>query len=142
MHDKYTAELWTFDPVVDPPCMEKYDQFGQWIFIYRNPQKDRINVHHNSIFKETLSIDPGVNVFGTGHINGTGDIVYIAPGLCGQIGQQHRIISKLQKDRDNEVNEDADVIEARRSKELAQKAFYRKVVARMQASRRVYIQCV
>jgi hypothetical protein len=128
MFAKFDAELWTFDPDVDPPCMRQYDQFGHWIFVYRNPYKDRINRAWYEINKETIVIDPGVNIFETIYIKGTGDVFYVGEGLGSEIRYHLRYSStNLQKERDKEVNKMDSVIEKNRDIEDASRILYGKV---------------
>lgn len=125
----YHAELWTFDPSVDPPCMEKYDQFGRWIFVYRNPNKDPINKEWRQINKEKIACDPGGNIYETIYCDGTGDVFYLGAGLGDEIRKILSQIKRLQSERDDSVNcldevkEANDNVEAK-SRELFQKVYY------------------
>jgi hypothetical protein len=123
----FQAELWTFDPSVDPPCMEKYDQFGHWIFVYRNPHKDRINTQWRQINKERIAVDPGGKIFETVYCVGTGDVYYIGEGLGTDIREQLYHIAKLQSERDEAVNEYTVVAAALAKVNTAQTALYAKV---------------
>ena len=127
MFAKFDAELWTFDPSVDPPCMSKYDQFGSWIFVYRNPDKDKINKAWYDINKETIAIDPGVNIFETIYAKGTGDVFYVGEGLGSDIRFQLRVASNLQSERDKVVNENPSVLEKLGGIVSASKTLYDKV---------------
>ncbi len=127
MYAKFDAELWSFDPSVDPPNMKKYDQFGHWIFVYRNPYKDKINKAWYNINKETIAIDPGVNIFETIYVKGTGDVFYVGEGLVSDIRYHLGESSALQKARDNEVNKMASVIEKSVAIDDASKKLYQKV---------------
>jgi transposase len=127
MFAKFDAELWTFDPSVDPPSMRKYDQFGHWIFVYRNPHKDKINKAWFNINKETLAIDPGGNIFETIYNKGTGDVFYVGEGLGSDIRHHLRHLSWMQKDRDNRVNSMDSVNGKKEESVRKSKALYDKV---------------
>jgi hypothetical protein len=127
MYAKFDAELWSFDSAVDPPCMQKYDQFGHWIFVYRNPHKDRINKAWYDINKETIAIDPGGNIFETIYIKGTGDVLFVGEGLGTDIGHHQRVSAKLHRARDNEVNVLESVIVKAAEIDAASKTLYTKV---------------
>ena len=117
MWKTYRARLWSFDPSVDPPSMRSLDQFGKWVFVYRNPDKHKINNLWRQVHKERIVIDPGGEfyykkmlttwlgkTFETIYCVGTGDIFYVGDGL-GHLIQRHlQKISHIQSNRDNEVN--------------------------------------
>jgi hypothetical protein len=123
----FQAELWTFDPSVDPPCMKKYNQFGRWIFVYRNPHKDRINTAWRQINKERIAVDPGGKIFETVYCVGTGNVFYIGEGLGSDMREQLYRIGKLQSERDDLVNEYPDVVQALAKVNTAKTALYNKV---------------
>ena len=137
MWSQYGAEIWTYDPSVDPPCMEKYDQFGRWVFVYRNPHKDRINTVWRQLNKERIVSDPGGTfmiriqttgkTFETIYCVGTGDVFYIGEGLGTLIQHQLRWISRLQSDRDKLVNLSSPILASQLKVESASASLYSKV---------------
>jgi len=109
----FRAELWSYDPNVDPPSLEYYNQFGSWIFVIRNEsghgpkrQDDRpwFQAH-----KETLSIDPGLKVFQTIYNVGTGDVFMIGHGLGDQLKTLAHRISDYKSKIDALINENEQV---------------------------------
>jgi hypothetical protein len=107
--------------------MRKYDQFGHWIFVYRNRHKDRINSAWFDINKETLVIDPGVNIFETIYIKGTGDVFFIGEGLGTTIKYHLNMSSNLQTKRDVAVNLLESVVEQEEAVLAASSVLYLKV---------------
>ncbi len=79
------------------------------------------------INKETIAIDPGVNIFETIYIKGTGDVFYVGEGLGSDIRYHLGESSALQKARDNEVNKMESVIEKSVAIDDASKKLYQKV---------------
>ncbi len=85
MYRDFDAQLWTFDPEFDPPGLKKYDQFGTWIFVARNPNRNRVHWIWQAANKWRIAVDPGGKVFETIYCTGTGDVFYVGAGLSSSI---------------------------------------------------------
>lgn len=110
----FRAELWSYDPNVDPISLKHYDQFGKWIFVIRNESKRGPKRQSDRAWfqahRETLSIDPGLKVFQTLYDVGTGDVFMIGHGLGDQLRTLAHRKSDYQSKMDAMVNEDEEVI--------------------------------
>lgn len=124
MYRLYGAELYTFDPVNDPPELERVDHFGEWLYVYRNPQKGRINPGWREGNKSRISVDPGGKIKDVLYNVGNGDVFYLGPGLSSRIRRLLYAQSYLQSVRDKEVNEDLVLSELAKAYEVATKARY------------------
>jgi hypothetical protein len=114
MWRKFRAELWSYDPNVDPPSLQHYNQFGQCIFVIRNessygPKRETDRAWFQA-HKETLSIDPGLKVFQTVYNVGTGDVFMIGHGLGEQLKTLAHRISDYQSKIDTVINENEDLV--------------------------------
>ena len=110
----FRAELWSYDPVVDPPSLEHFNQFGKWVFVIRNTSDRGAKRNSDSAWfqahKETLSIDPGLKVFQTIYNVGTGDVFMIGHGLGDQLRTLSHRIADYQSKMDTLINENDEVI--------------------------------
>ena len=77
MYQNFDAQLWTFDPEFDPPALEKYDQFGCFIFVARNPNRNQVHWIWQAANKWRIAVDPGGKVFETIYNIGTGDVFWL-----------------------------------------------------------------
>ena len=108
----FRAQLWTYDPEFDPPELAKYNQFGTWIFVARNPKRRMVNGVWQAANKWRIAVDPGGKVFETINCIGTGDIFYLAPGLSDTIRYNLNRIGYIQSKIDNDTNVNGAVIDA------------------------------
>lgn len=104
MYQNFNAQLWTFDPEFDPPDLKKYDQFGCFIFVARNPNRNQVHWIWQAANKMRIAVDPGGKVFETIYNIGTGDVFYVGAGLSDSIRFNLNRISHLQSDMDKDVN--------------------------------------
>lgn len=109
MWNKHRAELWSYDPEVDPQSLRNLDQFGSWIFVIRNSlrQLDRAWFQIN---RETLAIDAGIKAMETIFNVGTGDVFIIGFGLASRLKYHISQIAALQSKLDKKINAHVDVI--------------------------------
>jgi len=114
MHRDFDAQLWTFDPEFDPPALKKYDQFGCYIFVARNPNRKRVHWIWQAANKYRIAVDPGGKVFETIYNIGTGDVFYVGAGLSDSIRYNLNRISYLQSEMDKEVDRERNVRERKR----------------------------
>ena len=128
MWKQFGAELWSFDPSVDPAYLKNFNQFGTWIFVIRNKSRQHDRVWFQA-HKETLSIDPGFKTFETIYNVGTGDIFMIGHGLGQQLKISSFRIASLQSKMDGIINEDERVVELKEKWEVASLMVYRTVLS-------------
>jgi hypothetical protein len=109
MFQLFGAELWSYDPDVEPPCLANMNQFGGWVFVIRNSSRqfDRawFKINH-----QTIAIDAGIKAFETIYNVGTGDIYIVGYGLGIKVRNIQSRISNLQSKLDKQINRDINVI--------------------------------
>jgi hypothetical protein len=104
MYRDFNAQLWSFDPEFDPPALKRYDQFGSFVFVARNPNRKNVHWIWQAANKWRISVDPGGKVFETIYCVGTGDVFYVGAGLSDSIHYNLNRISKLQSDLDEDID--------------------------------------
>ena len=113
---EHGAVPYQFEPG-DPTLLRHQDHIGCHVFMVRNPDKNLID----PVFLETCGNytveDPGgrdLVVLWTM----SGDVFYLAPGLSGRLAHLKKLIKRLQRQRDSQVNKIDEVLAAKATWDL------------------------
>ena len=108
LYELFGAELWSFDPSVDPSVLRKLNQFGSWVFVIRNKHRNHGSSWYQ-INQHTLAIDAGIKVFETIYNVGTGDVFMVGHGLGDLLKKHNNLIRRIQRRLDCAINDDEEV---------------------------------
>ena len=97
----------------DPKGLTEISHLGSLVWFRRYQQQDTLDPEFAKLTNEMIVNDPGGRYIGVSYIPGSRMVVIYAPSLSGDISMEKKLTSKLQKEMDQLINEDATVVTAK-----------------------------
>jgi hypothetical protein len=114
--EKLGFQPWSFVEGRDPIVLKNNSSLGS-VYVLRSKVKQ--DPDWKDIFKDTLFNDPGLNFFKVYFNAGTGDYFIAMPSISNDLRHIANKISTFQKELDEKLNQDEELRELERQKDLA-----------------------